>query len=51
MALPEGATCGTCAYFPRCVRFFGCKPGNVECDWSPSRYVRKPTDAVREGGL
>lgn len=38
MALPIGKTCGDCAHFKRCVALFGCKPTNITCDWSPSRF-------------
>jgi hypothetical protein len=42
MALPAGKTCDDCAFLPRCTALFGCKPTNVRCDFSPSRFHPHP---------
>lgn len=39
MALPPGRTCADCTHFMRCLWLIGCRPSNVTCDWSPSRFV------------
>jgi hypothetical protein len=48
MRLPLGKTCGECSHHPRCVVLFGCPESNVNCDWSPSRFVQRAAPATRE---
>lgn len=45
MLLPEGKTCSDCRTFRRCVSLFGCRPGAVTCDWSPSAFVERAVSA------
>lgn len=48
MQLPEGKTCADCHHFLRfCKSFFGCKPTNTECDWSPSRFVQGVGESMK----
>ena len=42
MDLPTGKTCGDCFHFKRtCEWLISCNPGNVTCDWYPSRFTQK----------
>lgn len=51
MKLPEGKQCSMCADYVRCEGFFGCKPTNVSCDWSPSHFRIKMTPEELESEL
>ena len=46
MDLPADKTCGDCDNFDRCKMLFQCRPSNLRCDWSPSRFTAK-TEAVK----
>lgn len=48
MALPHGKTCLDCHHWARCLGLGTAKLGQVECDWSPSRF-RDRSDACRDG--
>ena len=39
MKLPKGKTCGDCLHCAWCVRIYGIKATNTECDFSPSRFM------------
>jgi len=39
MILPEGKTCADCYHCNRCTKIFGVNSENIECDFSPSRFV------------
>lgn len=41
MDLPEGKTCGDCAYCRRCCAMFGHIPEDEVCDFYPSRYKER----------
>ena len=45
MALPPGKTCGDCVHTRRCVAIFGMSPTDTSCDFHPSRFNPKPTEA------
>lgn len=40
MVLPDGETCGSCAWLSRCAAFFGCKPENTYCDFFPRSFAK-----------
>lgn len=42
MDLPEGVTCADCVHCRRCCLMFGHIPEDEVCDFSPSRFQRKP---------
>ncbi|QFY42952.1 hypothetical protein F6R98_10285 [Candidatus Methylospira mobilis] len=46
MMLPAGLTCGDCAHISRCKFIFGHVDTDINCDWSPSRFVFKKQDEV-----
>lgn len=47
MDLPAGKTCGDCAHCRRCTLMFGHIPSDESCDWSPSRFTPKRTEAPK----
>ena len=34
--------CVNCVHFDRCEWLIQCRPDSTDCDWDPSRFVRKP---------
>ena len=44
MRLPVGTTCGDCRHIGRCKAIFGHVETDTYCDWSPSRFTRRPSE-------
>lgn len=45
MNLPADSTCANCWHLDRCMKLFGCDPGNTSCDFFPRRFVPHKFDA------
>lgn len=39
MKLPEGETCYNCAHIDHCMKMYGVKQANTECDFAPSKFT------------
>lgn len=44
MKLPVGSKCGDCVHIRRCSMIYGHVETDTYCDWSPSRFIARPTD-------